>query len=657
MNKRVWLLIMLLACLVWRGIGGAGAAAEEAPAWLRQAASAAHPPQGKEVKAIVLLDEGKRVVEDDGKVIFTQLFAIKVLSREGRHKAVAQTIFNTDSERVKEMRAWLIRPNGEVKRYGKDQMLETAIVDNDIYNESRKRRISAADEADAGCVFGYEIVTEERSVFSQFSWFFQSDIPVVISRLTLALPPGWRAESLTFNHAKVEPVVSGATYTWEMRDLPLIEDEPASPNNLAARLVINTYPPEGKTTPLRAFASWQDVSRYLSELNDPQCYYNEAMEARARELAGPASNEFERIRAIGRYAQSVNYISIQTGLGRGGGYRPHHAAEVFAKNYGDCKDKANLMRAMLKALKIEAYPVSIFSGDPHFVQREWPSPQQFNHCIIAIKVGDEVKSPAILNHPTLGRLMIFDPTDPYTPVGDLPLDQQGSYALLMAGEKGDLLRMPDSPPEANLVERTIDATLAANGSLSARIVETSAGPAAVRERARLRRADQQDYRQMIERWVTQAASGISVTRLQPADDDRTGRFTLEVEFESPAYAQTMQNRLLVFKPAVVSRRVAVPIASESRKHPVVLNAQAFEETARIKLPEGFVVDEYPEAIELNQPFGNYAMACEAKDGYLIFRRSFSLKGMLVPTDQYAALRGFYSRILGAEQAPVVLMRK
>lgn len=654
--KRRILLLMMLACAVWGG-DGAGAMAEEAPAWLRQAASTAHPPQGKEVKAIVLLDEGRRVVEDDGKATFTQLFAIKILSREGRHKAVARTIFNTDSERVREMRAWLIRPNGEVKRYGKEQMLETAVVDNDVYNESRKRTLSAADEADAGCVFGYEIITEERSVFSQFSWFFQDDIPVRLSRLTLAMPPGWRAENLTFNHAQVEPVVSGGTYTWEMRDLPLIEEEPGSPNNLVARLVVNTYPPEGKTTPLRAFPSWQDVSKFLSDLHDPQCYYNEAMEARARELAGAAANEFERIRAIGRYAQSVNYISIQTGIGRGGGYRPHHAAEVFAKNYGDCKDKANLMRAMLKALKIEAYPVSIFSGDPHFVRQEWPSPHQFNHCILAVKVGDEVKAPAVLEHPTLGRLMIFDPTDPYTPVGDLPLDQQGSYALLMAGEKGDLLRMPASPPEANLVERRIDATLAANGSLSARIVETSAGHAAARERARLRRASQQDYRQMIERWVTQAASGISVTRLQPADDDRTGRFTLEVEFESPAYAQTMQNRLLVFKPAVVSRRAAVPIASESRKQPVVLNAQAYEETVRIKLPEGFVVDEYPEAMELNQPFGNYAMSCEAKDGYLTFRRSFSLKGMMVSTDKYVALRDFYARILGAEQAPVVLMRK
>jgi len=134
--------------------------------------------------------------------------------------------------------------------------------------------------------------------------------------------------------------------------------------------------------------------------------------------------------AIGRYAQGVKYVSIQTGVGRGGGYRPHAAAEVLAKNYGDCKDKANLMRAMLKMMKIEAYPVIIYSGDPTFVRKEWASPSQFNHCIIAIRVSPETKAATVIEHAKLGRLLIFDPTDGETPIGDLPYYLQGSLALV-----------------------------------------------------------------------------------------------------------------------------------------------------------------------------------------------------------------------------------
>src|SRR4030095_11554060 len=240
--------------------------------------------------------------------------------------------------------------------------------------------------------------------------------------------------------------------------LPPVEIEPASPSSkLTASIAVNIFPPEGKATMLRGFASWKDVSRYASELSDPQAGFNEPMAVKARELTTNAKTEFERIQAAGRYAQSFTYISIQIDFGRGGGYRPHAAVDVFNKNYGDCKDKANLMRAMLKAVGIESYPVSIYAGDPTFVRQEWPSPHQFNHCIIAVKVSDETQAPTIVKHPSLGRLLIFDPTDDDTPFGDLPNHEQGSYALILAGDAGELMKMPVTPPEANRLERAVEA--------------------------------------------------------------------------------------------------------------------------------------------------------------------------------------------------------
>src|SRR5262249_646075 len=293
------------------------------------------------------------------------------------------------------------------------------------------------------------------------------------SRITVSMPQGWRADSVTFNHPKVEPTMTGSTYSWELRNLPFIEREPAAPEltNLAPRMAISIYPPQGKTTLLKPFSSWKDVGGYNNELSDPQASYNEAIAAKARELTANAKSEFEKIQAIGGYSQSVNYISIQIGVGRGGGYRPHAAVDVFNKNYGDCKDKANLMRAMLKSIGIESYPVGIFSGDPTHVREEWPSPHQFNHAIIAVKVSDETKVPAVIKHSSLGRLLIFDPTDEDTPVGDLPDHEQGSLALIAAGEHGELVRMPMTEPEANKLERTIEAELDSEGGLSVKMQE------------------------------------------------------------------------------------------------------------------------------------------------------------------------------------------
>src|SRR5215475_8268117 len=235
----------LIACLSALLLMSAVAFADEPPPWLKQAASASLPAYGKEVHAVALHDESRKTVEEDGKIVTTTWWAVKILSREGRGYARASEGYNTGSGKIKEMRAWLIRPTGEVKAYGKKETMDVSPAENNVYDDLREKWISAADDAEAGAVFGYEIVTEEREIFSQFVWYFQSFNPVVMSRLTVALPPNWRASSLTFNHDKVEPAVSGNSYTWELRNLPPVEIEPASPiSKLLAHIAVNIFPPE-----------------------------------------------------------------------------------------------------------------------------------------------------------------------------------------------------------------------------------------------------------------------------------------------------------------------------------------------------------------------------------------------------------------------------
>ena len=71
-----------------------------------------------------------------------------------------------------------------------------------------------------------------------------------------------------------------------------------------------------------------------------------------------------------------------------------------------------------------------------YVREEWASPHQFNHCIVAVKVSDDTQAATIVMNPKLGRLLIFDATDDDTPVGDLPEHEQGSWALIVAGDLG-----------------------------------------------------------------------------------------------------------------------------------------------------------------------------------------------------------------------------
>jgi hypothetical protein len=635
-------------------------ASDDAPDWLKQAAALHLPAYDKSVSAVTLVDENTTTIDADGRLVEVERHAVRILTREGKESALATKVYRTDTEKVRDFQAWLIRPSGAVKRYRKDDVIDQALVKGDVYNEARLKAVDGVDDADPGSVFGYETTVDSRSVFTQFEWDFQEDDPVVASSFALNLPAGWTAESVTFNHAKIEPALSGSSYKWELHDLPHLVREPLSPStrNLAPRLAVSYFPSDSaKKLAGRSFENWEDVSRWLSELSEPQAVPNDALTEKARSLTGGMTAELDRIRAIGTFVQAIHYVSIQTGVGRGGGYRPHSAVEVFTKSYGDCKDKANLMRTMLQAIGIVSYPVAIYSGDPYHVRKDWASPQQFNHCIIAIKVADDTIADTIVTNPALGRLLIFDPTDDDTPVGDLPYHEQGSYALIVAGDSGKLMRMPETSPEDNLLDCIVEATLNADGSIEVNIKDNAKGQSAASLRREQHYAAAADYSKLIERWIAASVNGAKVEKVEPHDDRKGGRFTLAVGFTAGNYAQLMQGRLLVFKPAIVSRRESLELTAAARKQPVVLRAGAYKEQAKIKLPAGFDVDELPDPVKLKTQFGSYAATYQVKDGYLFFERMLVLQSSVIPTGNYQSVRTFFERVRAAEQAPAVLAKK
>src|ERR1043165_1880604 len=517
---------------------GAYAAGEEAPMWLQQLAKAPVPTYDKDVPAVVLLNEQHSTVNEDGRVTTVTTYAVRVLMREGRSYAQAGEFYQNDAGRIKDLKAWAISPTGTVKKYGKGETIDAVEDPNDIYNESRFKLINASDDVDVGAIFGYQSTTEERSIFSQRMWQFQNRLPTLTSKNVLVLPQDWTAKSITFNHEAITPTVSGSTYTWELQNLPPISPEPSSPrlSSLAPRIAVSFYSNPEKPSPnFKSISKWSEVSFWLSELHDPQSAPNEVIAQKVKELTADARTEMDKLRAIATFVQNIRYIAIAIGVSRGGGMWPRTAAEAFAKSYGDCKDKANLMRAMLKVLNITSYPVGIYSGDPDFVHEEWPSPTQFNHCIIAIKVGDETQASTIVTHPTLGRLLIFDATDENTMIGDLPDHEQGSWALLVAGESGSLIRVPVTPMEGNLLERQIDAHLGADGSLAATIQESANGRWASDYRAEFRALSRTDYQKVIERWVAAGATAANINKVEPRDDRDSGQFKLNVDFVAPSY--------------------------------------------------------------------------------------------------------------------------
>ena len=631
-------------------------AADDFPDWARQAASQPVPTYPAKVYAVGLLQEESLMVDAEGRRVMRKRGVIKVLQKSA-DSIDAYRSYNTKTGKIRDFRGWLLPPTGAVIPFAKDKVIDIALSTEYTYDEGRAKLITPGANLAPGSVFAYEVTEEEKSVFVQYRYAFQESLPVLTSRFSLTVPAGWDVRGAVFNHAPVEPSVAGSTYTWELRGLPWIENERYSPalHAVAPWLGVTYFPGDNKAgmPPLK---DWSAVSAWSSGFADPAAEATDTVRAKAAELTRGVTTEIDKIRAIGAFAQQVNYVSVQMNLTHGGGYTPHPAADVLARNYGDCKDKATLMRALLKAVGIASYLTVIDADDRTYVRPEWPSPQQFNHAIIAIRVSPETKLPTVFDHPRLGRLLMFDPTDPDTPLGSLPEDEQGSHALVLAGAQGELVEMPLLPASTNRIESAIDASMDAAGKLEAHVARQYFGQSAARAHARVAHQTNEELKRGYERTLARNVGAIAVKQAGISGHIGEGQMQLSLDFSAQNFSRNVQG-LIIVKPGALALGADYAFTSAERKLPVKLDSDVCRDSVRIKLPAGYKIDEMPDAVHLQSRYATFQAGWKEDHGDLVFEQSTEVRDTLVPAAQYAELRAFFEKIAGSQAAPVVLVRK
>ncbi|MDQ8183421.1 DUF3857 domain-containing transglutaminase family protein [Pelagicoccus sp. SDUM812005] len=637
------------------------------PDWLRQAAEQPAPPRRADEKPTfeVLWDEAHYEILENGRVKQTIRYAIRILDLQERWRAKANCSYYSSSATRPKISAWTLHPNGDVHKYKKSDEKERS---NSSYltleSEVRTVTVDGWDETRTGDVFAYEYTTTESTIFTQYYWGFQSSGPVALSRITVSAPAGWTIDQTYFD-ASPQKTRDGNTVTWEQKNILSKKWEPHSPSSAAKRehmRIVVAPPPDSR---LRFsslnFETWADLAAFQAKVSDPMAEPTAEIAAKAQALTQGAASEWEKIQALGEYAKAINYEHVGLELGNGGGYTPRPASETFRVGWGDCKDKSTLLRALLSAVGIDSYVVSLNATDNDYADATLPGPFYFNHCITAVQVSDDIQAPAVYEDESLGRLLFIDPTWNNSPIGEIPFEAQGGLAVVGKLSPQPLVRLPLTTPEQNKISRNIVAELFDNASMLGRVATTRHGQSAVAERRLLSRLDRKEYLESVAERYASSGNPSPVVKVMEEKDNLLGdrSYQTTTDFAFPGYAKQMRNVLMIFKPALLDRIVDNPFSETERTLPVRLRARMLEETAKIYTPLGYVADEFVPEVSIQTDFGSYKTTTQfdENDSQIIYTRSFVQNDCVVPLDRYAELSEFFAAIVEAEQTPVVLARK
>src|SRR5581483_12039727 len=96
-------------------------------------------------------------------------------------------------------------------------------------------------------------------------------------------------------------------------------------------------------------------------------------------LVANQPTELAKVKSIYYWViNNIKYVAFEDGMQ---GYIPRQADSICMKRYGDCKDMASIITAMLSVAKIPSYLTWIGTRDIPYSYDDVPLPMADNHMI------------------------------------------------------------------------------------------------------------------------------------------------------------------------------------------------------------------------------------------------------------------------------------
>lgn len=174
----------------------------------------------------------------------------------------------------------------------------------------------------------------------------------------------------------------------------------------------------------------------------PQSVVTERVRAKALSLTSGLTEDREKAQVLYDWvSRNIRYVGVWMGSG---GYVPHSADEVLAKEYGDCKDHVTLLGALLEAVGIASSPALVNLGSSYTLSKVGTF-TPLNHAITYV--------------PSLE--VYLDSTAQFAPFGRLPFSDSDKPVILTA--LGRLGRTPAVNAQTNTTRTRVSLVVDSDG--------------------------------------------------------------------------------------------------------------------------------------------------------------------------------------------------
>lgn len=581
---------------------------------------------GGAVHAATILDRTVQIeIRPDGSVIERERLRVRLDTDRDFSSWSHHVIFLDENRELTSLSASVIRPDGKVEPVRRKAQDTHEVVGSGELHSSRKMRSVSFPAAPVGSVLSVDQEVKEHPYFpAGFVSLGSSSDPI---------------ESL-----RVEVKGGGAGWRWRLDgNLPGLEvKEIPGGIEITGRSLPRLSPPD--FAPASAFsgavlryawgdtAGWEKVGSWYERLTAEVPRGTEPVRAKARELTAGLAGKREKLEALLAFARKqVRYVAVEVGIG---GYRPHTPQEVLERRWGDCKDKSFLLVDLLREAGIEAWPVLVLSQGEDRVDREFPSPYQFNHLIVAVSPEGLGLTEA---DPVASGYLFVDPTQTLGALSWLHPSTQDQEALVIRGGRGELVRTPIRQQSEGR-KLTVDVSLTPHGEATgeAKLELLGAAGWAYLDLLQTRRPEE------VDRVVLESLGSLlpGVKLEQPklaARDSGVPAATLTAKLHA-VLPQAYEPGSVPQLPVPALSGMPAPGVLDDRELPVVADPFSSEVTWTVTLPQDGCPPASGQELKVENDLGSFRQSFKLDGRKLTLERRSELRRRWIEPASFAALK-------------------
>lgn len=517
----------------------------------------------------------------------------------------------------------------------------------DIFHSDEKLCVIKFQFTEKGKPFTYSHTENYRDIKFLTTEYLPKHYPVA-DRIIQFNIPSWLEMDLrefNFNGYNIEKtsVKDGdiTRVSFHMQLVPAYKREPHSPNHAISFphivCVARAFSDGGKRTVL--FESVKDVYSWYSTVcssigNDP-----ETLKTKVTELTANKKTDLEKIESIFYWVQdNIRYIAFENGIM---GFKPDAAQNVFKKKYGDCKGKANLLKAMLTIAGYDARLTWIGTSDLPY-DYSLPSLVVDNHMICTV----------ILN----GKKYFLDGTEEFIALNDYAQRIQGKQVLIEDGKNHILDKIPEFPAERNKQNVTRKIAVADN-QLTGSAVEEYNGESKITVQQAFASLQTDKKSESLASFLRKDNNNIEVLNISNSDfKDRQKPLQLKYDFKANNQITKAGNELYIVMDW--DKEFGSLEMPADRKNDYEFNQKYYlSAQSELTVPAGYKIDYIPAPVKKSGAGYTFEGSYVNKGKSILYTKTISISKAILKKADFEAWNAFIAEINKFYNDQVVLSKQ